>query len=102
MMGVGLWLMPWEAITGFIVAMTILKMTQNIFYTTISGFATLFGMLYILDGNIDYIPYILIGFLIIVIASIPEVIKTIQAPGGIKAYFENPNKVYEENKPKNE
>jgi glycerol-3-phosphate acyltransferase PlsY len=94
-LGVVLWLIPAQALISLIVALIVLKFTRNILLTSLTSFTALFlGIKFMLPNS----PYLWLAwglFIVVLLASIPDVLHKLRTSGGVREYMRNPNKVYE-------
>ena len=96
-LGLSAWIAFPETLLGFLVGLGIYFMTKkNVIIATLIGLATIAGLMSIFDLPPEAPLVILGSFLIMVIATLPNIINTIRSPEGVRGYFKNPAKDYEE------
>lgn len=94
-LGVALWMMPVQALVSLAVALIVLKLTGNILLTSLSSFTALFVSIQIMLANSQF-HWLAWGlFIVVLFASIPDILHKLRVSGGVREYMRNPNKVYE-------
>jgi len=95
-LGVAVWVIPAQALISLGVALAIFLPTRNILLTALTGFASLFLTIEVMSPENDY-RFLAWGlFLVVLIASIPDILRKLRISGGVQEYMRNPNRVYEE------
>ena len=95
-LGVALWVIPIQALISFGVALAIFLPTRNILLTALTGFISLFLTIEILSPTNDYRLLAWGLFIVVLIASFPDILRKLRISGGVQEYMRNPNRVYEE------
>ncbi|MQC26689.1 MAG: glycerol-3-phosphate acyltransferase [Chloroflexi bacterium] len=94
-LGALLWVAPAVGLIGFAVAMTVLSTTKNILLTALIGFITFFVSLQILRLGAEIHWFVLGLFIVVLLASFPDILHKLRTTGGVREYMQHPNKVYE-------
>ena len=94
-LGVALWVIPFHALISLGVALAVFLSSRNILLTAVTGFISLFLAIAFLSPGSDF-PFLAWGlFIVVMLASMPDILDKLRASGGVKEYMRNPNKVYE-------
>ncbi len=94
--GAALWLIPTHALISFSLALLVFLFSRNILLTALTSFIALFLTIRFLTPQSDLNAFAAGLFLVVLLASIPDVIHKLTTSGGVAEYMRNPNKVYEE------
>lgn len=93
-LGVALWAAPLETVIGFLAGLGLLVWTKNV---TIAGgvaFLLMIGLTFPLV-HAPKATWLIAGILaLMVVGILPEAIRLLRTPGGIREYFRDPIKVY--------
>jgi glycerol-3-phosphate acyltransferase PlsY len=81
-------------VLSFILGILVLITTQNIFYTSMVAFATMLITGFLLNSPLEIIYFILGCWSVMLLASIPDLIKILTTAGALRAYFREPDGVY--------
>ncbi|MEX1071613.1 MAG: glycerol-3-phosphate acyltransferase [Anaerolineales bacterium] len=92
--GCMLWVAPVETVISFIIGISVLKFTSNILLTTLSGFGSHFVLMAGFSKPPVTIQFVWALFLIILIASVPDIMDKFRTAGGVSAYMQDPDAVY--------
>lgn len=95
--GMGMYAAFPETFIGFLLGLLILKTTKNVVYTTFGGLITVIALTEIWQRPQEVTNLFWAAALIVLIAAMPNIIKTFKSPGGFKSYFDNPNEDYDHN-----
>ncbi len=94
-LGVALWVMPAQAAISLAVALIVLKLTGNILLTSLTSFTALFLSIKVMLSESQFLWLAWGLFIIVLLASIPDILHKLRTSGGVREYMRNPNKVYE-------
>lgn len=83
-----------EGFWSFVVGMAILLPTRNILYTSTAGFASMLVVAALQDRPAEIVYFIIATWGVVLLASLPDVIKTLRTPGALKAYLREPDAIY--------
>ena len=85
---------PSVALISTGLAVLILLLTKNILLTALSAFITMFALIP-LGGYAQNLNTLIIGtFVVVMAASLPDILHKLRTSGGVKEYMRDPNKVY--------
>jgi glycerol-3-phosphate acyltransferase PlsY len=95
-LGLSAWIAFPETLIGFLVGLTTYFLTKkNVIVATLVGLTSIAALMFIF-GRPPEAPMIILGsFVIMTVATLPNIINTIRSPEGIGGYFKNPAKDYE-------
>ncbi len=92
---------PPVALLATAMAVGFLLITKNILLTALTAFITMFAVI-ALVGYAQHLNTLVIGtFIVVMAASLPDIIHKLRTSGGVKEYMADPNKVYEIDAAKN-
>jgi glycerol-3-phosphate acyltransferase PlsY len=81
-------------VISFTLGILVLVATRNIFYTSMVAFATMV-VTAVLIGSPPEILYFICGcWSVVLLASIPDIVKTLTTAGALRDYFREPDNVY--------
>lgn len=97
--GIGAYVAFPEMLIGFLVGLLILKLTRNIVFTATVAFLTAIFLLPVFARPPDAAHALWGAVGIMVLATLPNAIRTLATPGALRDYLRNPMKVYEKPAP---
>lgn len=83
-----------EGFWSFVIGMAILLPTRNILYTSTAGFASMLVVAALQNRPAEIVYFIIATWGVVLLASLPDVIKTLRTPGALKAYLREPDAIY--------
>ena len=94
-LGAALWVIPNETLLSFGVSLIVYFITRNMLLTALTGFISLFLAIEFLPTPSDYRPFAWGLFIVVLLASSPDIVRKLRKSGGVREYMRNPNKAYE-------
>jgi glycerol-3-phosphate acyltransferase PlsY len=92
---------PAVALISTGIAVLVLLLTKNILLTALTAFISMFAVIS-LYGYAQYINTLVLGtFVVVLAASLPDILHKLRTSGGVKEYMRDPNKVYDIDAAKN-
>lgn len=88
------WVVFPEGFFSLVLGLGILIPTHSVLYGTLLGFSTQIVIAILLHRPPEIFYFICATWAVILMASVPEVLKTLKTPGALKAYFREPDWVY--------
>lgn len=90
------WVAPIEALVAFAASILVLWRTRNILLTAVTGFSVIFLLLPVFGRPREITTFVFLLLIIVLIPSIPDILKKARTRGGIAAYMKDPSQVYRE------
>lgn len=81
-------------IISFTLGILVLVSTHNIFYTSMVAFATMLVTAGLIGSPAEIIYFICGCWSVMLLASIPDIVKTLTTAGALREYFREPDNVY--------
>lgn len=95
-LGAALWVVPLEALLALGIAVMVLLVTGNILLTALTGFIAMFTLVEIFSRPSQVTGLVAGLFIVVLLASFPDILHKLRTAGGMREYMRDPNKVYEE------
>ncbi|MCW5876357.1 MAG: glycerol-3-phosphate acyltransferase [Anaerolineales bacterium] len=83
-----------EGFWSFVIGIAILKPTRNILYTSTAGFASMLVVAYLMGRPPEIFYFICGTWAVILLASTPDIIKTLTTSGALAEYLREPDGIY--------
>ncbi len=94
-LGLGAYVAFPEMLIGFLLGLLVLKLTRNVVLMATAGFLTAIALLPLFDRPPEAAHVLWGGVAIMLIATLPNALRTLTTPGALRDYLKNPMKVYE-------
>lgn len=95
-LGLGAYVAFPEILVGFLLGLLVLKLTRNVVLMATAGFLAAIALLPLFQRPPEAAQILWGGIIIMVIATLPNAIRTLTTPGALRDYLKNPMKVYEQ------
>ena len=83
-----------EGFWSFVLGVAILLPTRNILYVGAAGFSSMLAVAFLQHRPLDIILFICGVWVVILAASIPDIVKTLTTSGALASYLREPDNVY--------